>query len=459
MKKIKILAIITFALILYTACSDDFLDLQPLQEYGQVEVLSTFEGCENALIGAYSPFQYSSYYGRDAVCYPDVLANNAKKSEDKGSGRYITEYAFSFSQDNTIGLWSAAYRIIARVNNVLEALPGIKDADDYTDADVQRIEAEGRFLRALAHFDLVKFYAQSYVYISDASHPGVPIIVKTEVGEPFRNTVKEVFDFIIEEMTFAAAHLTNDSRPFFANRAAANALLSRMYLYKGDWANAESAANAALADVPDVYTATEWVNSWNILGDNEALFEINNNPFDTDVPGSGENFPALYSFDSYGDLVVTEDAYDIYDATDIRRNVLYTDINGEYRCTKFSGRNNVVDIDNFIVIRVSEVYLNRAEARYEQNNSAGALADLNIIRTNRGLSPLSAASVDDILLERRRELLLEGHMLFDFTRRGLDVDRGIDCYAEVKYIVFENNVKLALPIPDEETNANPNIKN
>lgn len=457
MKTVKILTIILSGLFIFTQCSEDFLDKQPPQDFAQVEILSTYSGCENALIGAYSPFQWTGSYGRDAAAFPEVLANNVKKSEYKGSGRYISQYAFLFSPENTINLWFSAYTSIARANNVLEALPEITDAGDYSQAEINKLEAEARFLRGFCHFDLVKYYAQSYLFTANASHLGVPIITKTEIGEPARNTVKEVYDFVIEDLNFAAENLDNSKAPFFANRAAAYALLSRVYLYKGDWANAEIAATAALADVPNVYTATDWVNSWDEFGADEALFEISNNPAsDSDVPGGGENYPSLYDYAGYGDLVLTEDVVNIFDPADIRGNIIISDPNGEYRCMKYTGYNGVVGIDNFIVIRVSEVYLNRAEARMEQNKGAEALADINMIRTNRGLTALAIVDIDDILLERRKELLLEGHMLFDFTRRGLDVDRGFDCYAEIDYVSYGSYL-LAFPIPDDEVNANPNL--
>lgn len=458
MKTIKIVAILFIALIILPQCSEDFLEKQPPQDYAQVEILSTYEGCENAMIGAYSPFQWTGSYGLDAAALPDVLSNNVKKSEYKGSGRYISQYEFFFSAENTINLWFAAYTSIARANNILEALPGITDAGDYTEAELNKLEAEARFIRGLCHFDLVKWYAQSYQFTAEASHLGVPIIKKTEIGEPSRNTVKEVYDFVIEELTYAAENLDNSKIPFFANKAAAYALLSRVYLYKEDWPNAEAAATSSLAEVSTVYTATEWVDSWDLFGDGEALFEISNNPAsDSDVPGGGENFPSLYDYAGYGDLVLTDDVVAIFDPADIRGNIIYADANGEYRCMKYPGYNGVVGVDNFIVIRVSEVYLNRAEARIEQTGKqAEALADINMIRTNRGLAALAIVDIDDILLERRRELLLEGHQLFDFTRRGMDVDRGADCYASVTYVPYGNYL-LAFPIPDNEVNANSNM--
>ena len=319
------------------------------------------------------------------------------------------------------------------------------------------LEAEARFIRGFCHFDLVKWYAQSYLFTAEASHLGVPIITKTEIGEPSRNTVKEVYDFVIEELTYAAENLDNSKIPFFANKAAAYALLSRVYLYKGDWSLAEAAATSALAEVSTVYTETEWVDSWDLFGAGEALFEISNNPAsDSDVPGGGENFPSLYDYAGYGDLVLTDDVVSIFDHKDIRGGIIYADPNGEYRCMKYPGYNGVVGVDNFIVIRVSEVYLNRAEARIEQTKGALALADINMIRSNRGLADLLTVDIDDILLERRRELLLEGHQLFDLTRRGLDVDRGADCYASVDYVPYGNYL-LAFPIPDNEVNANTNM--
>ena len=116
-------------------------------------------------------------------------------------------------------------------------------------------------------------------------------------------------------------------------------------------------------------------------------------------------------------------------------------------------------------IRTVEMYLIRAEARAELNDLAGAAADINTIRQNRitgytpiGAYPDKASAINDILLERYRELAFEGFRFYDLKRRNLDVQRAAsDVDSPLWQTLPAGNYRFVFPIPIDEMLANPNM--
>ena len=112
------------------------------------------------------------------------------------------------------------------------------------------------------------------------------------------------------------------------------------------------------------------------------------------------------------------------------------------------------------MIRLSEVYLNRAEAHARSGNDAGAQADLNLIRqralaTAPDVTLTGSDLLDEILIERRRELCYEGHRLFDITRHKQGVVR-VDNTGDTANYSYPGNYFI-FPIPQPEMDLNPNI--
>ena len=128
----------------------------------------------------------------------------------------------------------------------------------------------------------------------------------------------------------------------------------------------------------------------------------------------------------------------------------------EIECTKFFGKNGVVNLDNIPVIRISELYLNRAEANYELGSFSAALEDVNRIRTRSGLTALPAtttgsALLTEILNQRRIEFAFEGHRFFDLKRRGLDLKKLPRDIAFTDFVILSR-------IPTGQISLNPNLK-
>jgi hypothetical protein len=151
---------------------------------------------------------------------------------------------------------------------------------------------------------------------------------------------------------------------------------------------------------------------------------------------------------------VTQDLYNAYEADDVRKELYSV----EDETIRMVGKYPSADaVDNIRIIRYEEVVLNYAEA-LAQTNSPEALTYLNLIATNRGATPYTQATVDNVLLERRKELAMEGHRAFDLLRNG----RGIP-YVDPRQTFTKTGIPfgspaLAFPIPLNEISANPNIE-
>ena len=155
----------------------------------------------------------------------------------------------------------------------------------------------------------------------------------------------------------------------------------------------------------------------------------------------------------------------LYDDDDVRGSLFRTDennVSGSFWTTKYIGKGDgdalsTPDANNVIVIRLSEMYLNRAEALINGASIAGAtaLADLNIIRQNRGASALSSAGADIVFQERRKELAFEGHIWFDYARTNRALSRTKSDGSLVSIASDDN--RWALPIPKRELDVNENL--
>jgi len=125
---------------------------------------------------------------------------------------------------------------------------------------------------------------------------------------------------------------------------------------------------------------------------------------------------------------------------------------------KYPGKSGNLRMENIPVLRLSEMYLIRAEAISKGAVVPGVLPvhDYNMLRTHRGLTAVSSVSVQDLYDERRRELCFEGHQLFDLARTKRELVRN-DYSGSVNQNVPFPDYKWAAPIPLGETDANENI--
>jgi starch-binding outer membrane protein, SusD/RagB family len=455
-------------LLLFTACNDFLTQESKLNQTNEL-TLSTYKGLTSATIGAYSPLYLSSWYGRDFVVTADLKGGNAKISPIT-SGRFQTQYQWSDVSTSTIDLWASAFNLIARTNNVINALSEFSEKD-VSQADLDNLKGECLFLRALGYFDLVRFYAQPYSLGTE--NPGVPIVLMTEIGKPARNTVGEVYQQIVADLTEAEGLITKPVEhgdavdpKAWASADAVKALLARVYLYMENWQAAADYAteiiNSGNYQLYDVSTYTTWDlgGAWGTDAASEIIFEV----FGAEGNSSHGNWDVIsyiMSPDGYGDIGASRDVYDLYTDNDIRKQLFrnadqYPDA---LWSLKYPGKNGDLREDNIPVLRLGEMYLIRAEALLHGAtiSRANALKDYNSLRVPLGLDEVTTVSLTDIYDERRRELCFEGHELFDLARTKRPLAR-TDYDGSVNKDVPFPDYKWAMPIIQGELDANENCK-
>ena len=493
MKK-SIYLVLIVASVFAVSCKD-FLKEEPFLTQSNALALSDYNGLNKAVAGAYSPLADGVWYGADYVLTSEMRAENATipTNTDFQSGRYQQPFYMTYSADATVGIWGYGYYVISAVNNVLEEIE-TRGIDSYVDSsvseqDIYNLQAECLFLRALAHFDMARIYAYSPAKAAVVGFDDcIPIILKTDKTaqeQPARNTVAEVYAQIEKDLTDAeslmAASYTRKSiadAKAAASLPAIQALLSRVYLYDQKWQLAADYATKVIENSNyKLWTAAEYPSVWGqSTGGSEVIFEIYGkqaNSYDeywvgpshmTNPKGYADcaASAALVSLFEEGDVRGTTGVRD----TDDGKVMFCTDPDeasgGEFWTMKYMGKGDgdatsTPDVNNVIVLRLSEMYLNRAEALVNGASISGATAlnDLNTIRSNRGASALTSAGAAAVALERRLELNFEGHYWFDLGRNAagaityVDSRRGDNVDATSKF--------WALAIPKREYDVNVNL--
>ncbi len=469
----RIIAIVTFIATLGFVGCEDYLEEAPLLTQSTELSLSTYGGLNNAIAGAYAPLADVTWYGSFYVLNSEMRAGNATipSNTDFTSGRMRLPSDLSYSSTQTSGLWGLAYYVISAANNVIHNLEG-KDEGEITTQQLDNLKAEALFLRALSHFDIVRLYATSYSKDKDA--PGVPVILKTDETAqemPARNTVEEVYEQVIQDLLDAESLIDPDyardgvtDPKATATLPAIQALLSRVYLYSEQWQEAADYATKVIDEHNfSLWTEEEYPEVWGKeVADpgGEVIFEMYANRSNTyDAWWEGPSH--MTNPKGYADCAAHEDLTSMFDGDDIRGTLFRTDEEGASGgilwTTKYIGKGHgdavsTPDANNVIVLRLSEMYLNRAEALHNGASVSGASAldDINAIRANRGLTPAGSVGSEIIFNERRRELNFEGHIWFDYARTGRTLTR------DDKELAPDDN-RWALPIPQRELDVNENL--
>ncbi|MCU0353247.1 MAG: RagB/SusD family nutrient uptake outer membrane protein [Cytophagales bacterium] len=491
MKKYIKSLFLAMGLLGFVACNS-ILEVDPRQSIDSAVALEDENGIQASVIGLYNTLQSTRMYGRDLVAIPEALADNGRATNK--SGRLNPEY---LNQPNAHFLnWRLAYIAINQANLILEATQRVQ----LPEATRNSIEGQVQFLRALFYFDLMRCYA----YIPGASvqqqdRGGVPLVTAgvidfEQITLPARAPVDEVYTFIYRDLDEAITKLgatPNSRAPAFATRAAAQALYSRVALYRREWPLAirlatEAITNSAARVVSDT---AAYVAGWRRSVHPESVFEL---PYlIQENIGVNESLQTTYTTlrelgnrnvtAGFGDLVPTpalladlrsENDTLVRVSTGRRDSVVIRDVRqrlyelgttgrgtAEIECTKFLGKNGQPNLDNIPLIRISEAYLNRAEANFHAGNRAEALRDLNTIRTRCGLAARTDerlpgnALLTEILKQRRLEFAFEGHRFFDLKRQGLDLAKA----SPATNIPF-TDFRILAPIPPREIQANPNLR-
>lgn len=475
MKKLSLsIKVLAIASTMFFASCSNLLNVEPRQSIDSATALSTQEALEAAVSGVYDRLQALRMYGRDFIALPEALSDNGRATNK--SGRLQAEYQNQPNAHFTAGTWQLSYAAINQINLILDNAPKV----NMPAATRNSIEGQALFLRALIYHNLMRAYAYDPgAIVTQNSRGGVPLALTPILGSDqieklSRAPIDAVYAQIYKDLDDAIVKLAttpNSRAPFYATRAAAEALYSRVALHRRDYANVVRFADAALSrGVGTFVTNAQYVASWRAAIHPESIFELQY--VTAENLGVNEALQTTYTTllavgdrsrtGGFGDLVPTADLLNIMQAegNDVRRQLYELGTTGrgtaEIECTKFMGKGGQPNLDNIPVIRVSEVILNRAEAYAMQNNDALALADLNRIRNRAGLPSVTlsgAALLEEILKQRRIELAFEGDRWFTLKRLGRDIVKAPPVQT-VPFIDF----RILAPIPVREIQANPNLQ-
>lgn len=447
--KNKILLLL-FILVTITSCN---LDTVPADSINSGSLLNTSDGLINVTNGNYALFkdniEFGGFVDQNNMYLRQYFQMSDFASDDIVCGQ-VTEdplfYSFTLthspSQSNSRFFWYISYKIINSVNTVID----LTSDNQNTDAAMSQMIGENYFLRAFVNFNLLRFYAKPYSIEPDS--PGIILRkTSTEDSQKARSTVRESYEFIISDL-IKSIELMNSSRgPQYASKEAAWAFLSRVYLYMNDDPNtilyADKVINSGKFNLQTTtgfktYFANAVSSSETIMlvnfteSDNKGKFgSIASMIYSDGNSGWGEEFASSSLRDEMSDH--PEDVRWSYiqkldDGTGeaVLKNGIET-----YYIKKFSGQNGDPNLSSPVLFRLSEMYLNRAEAFAKSGNVSKALEDVDMIRTNRGLEgalydgtlPIGKTALDVVLKERRIELAFEGHRTLDVYRNKRNIDK------------------------------------
>lgn len=459
MKNINII----FIFFLITSCTESFLDLNPQQAVSDQEALTNINDFESSVTGIYNDLQSPDYYGRYFFVIPDVMADDVKQNSQANRAKDYAEHVANVADRDARAMWTLMYRAINAANAIINSEITVPES---VKSKQNHIIGEAKVLRGLIYFDLVRLFAQHYTFTSDAGHPGVPLVLVFDPqNKPARNTVKEVYDQVIADMSDGISLMNETSRTGNSNTLssiAAKALLSRVYQYKEDWNNAEKLATEVInSGKYSLESNASYPDLWLVDNRPEHIFSVSM----TEADNAGNNaLGNMYLARGYGDYLPSDDVIGLYLPGDARLNVFKIDplLSGDYAPYRMEKYADTRGWDDIKVMRLAEVYLIRAEARAAIGaNIQGAQSDLDLIR-KRGLPSATPTSASGealkmaIRTERRIELCFEGQRLWDLMRYKQDIER-IQCTANICSINYGSNT-VVLPIPQYELDANPNME-
>ncbi|MDB5230872.1 MAG: hypothetical protein JWN76_1677 [Chitinophagaceae bacterium] len=469
MKK-KIIYLSFAAALLLNGCKKSELDLFPYNQEETGQAFNTQSDVTLAVNGMYQGITASgSYYNGAWNIVPDLLADNLIINQaGRLSQKLYGEWRYTASA--TYPLFNGGYTIIRRANAILENIDKFPAGAFHDNA-----MGEALAVRALVHFDMSRVYSKTYANAS-ASDLTVPYVTVTDPSiKPSNETVKGLYDKVIADLTQAASLVGTTNGVYRFNKNSVNAILSRVYLYKADYANTITTATAALGASPNVADIATFPKIWTDETTTGVLFKIANTSLDN-INTQGTNYYQIVGGQIKSEYVVEYNFFQQFASNDVRKSsyIQTSPYNGvSYNhVIKYGGRpGGAAGVIDAKVIRAAEVLLNRAEAYYRSGLESSALADLQLLKRNRYTGYVNEvlagqALLNEILRQRRLELAFEGDRFFDLKRLGLPVVRdqthGEKADGSGTPYVFgtlaASDFRFQLPLPQAEITFNDNLK-
>ena len=433
------------------------LDLSPTDNIDQSKAFQTVDDLQKGLFSVYAANNISNrlYIG-------SILADEAKISnENRGQGQGTFKWQFSSGDGEQNANFQQYYNLIDQAHRILAVIDNVTANSSADELRKARIKAELVAMRGIAYYEMLTWFMPNGY---DASALGVPLVLESNLtGQPPRATVGEIVAQIESDLATGRAETGIPAQPDDVIRLSQSAIAAyqaRTALLKKDYTAAISYATESInLSGKTLASGSNFVSFWADGNEAESIWKYR-----------GNATPQLLWRDSNGDVFF--EPSDKLKAQfnrdkDIRFSTYFTTDESAADTaivSKYPGSALGPQINDLKLIRLSELYLIRAEAEAQNNQLSEAAADINQLRFNRisGYAAISyagkEAAVADILNERFKELCFEGFRFFDLKRNALGVDRlESDVQSTVWQSLPASSFRFALPIPQHEVFANKNI--
>lgn len=475
-----------FLLLSIFAC-DDYVDIEPKGKF----IPTTFEDYKLLLNKGYTLYgagyngsggfvgtaslmlmATDDYYVNDEQLY-SVSSGFSKRFKDMNARVYKYE-KHVYNPDQEDYDWAQLYWVISRCNIVLDGIKGIEHDNQ---EEYNQVKGEALVHRADAYLALVNLYAKHYNKSTASTDLGVPLLDKFDLFANLnRETVQTIYDFILTDLNEVVDNdLMVDNSDYTArpDKASAYAVLSRTYLYMGEYDKALSNANKALeisselnnysglpaSNLTSVYS---WVSS-NYEEDPEVLL------YKRGTQPQGYLYSPTYNLGTRA--ILSKELENLYEEGDLRMDLLCADA---YSIDGYKEMRAKYQLQVNYGPTVAEMMLIKAECLARDGQKDLAMDEINELRRNRfaedadtpdyyELSAVDKAdALEKVLNERRRELAFTGKRLFDIKRLNLDSETPsitLNRVSQGKTITIEPNDDMwVFPIPRNVIAKNPEIE-
>jgi hypothetical protein len=384
----------------------------------QLPASTIFSSAGNALAAVNGLYTFA-LKERSFITYQgDFLLGMAADEFVYGSNQYddFTNNNLQATNADVAATWKLFYQVIYQANGIIEKMPASPISDSLKAVYI----AEAKVFRAFCHLYLSSYFGD------------VPLITTTDVTVTStvpRMAKADVLDAIVADLQDAEAALpVGTVRNGRFNKWMATALLARVYLYQGNWSAAESKSTALISNTTGFTLLTDLSKVF-LRGSKEAIWQINTADNNYTYWASF-NVPVSTTTSTKSLNMVRPELYNAFEVGDKRKTAWLgsTTISGQffyydYKYRQLSTPASAAAVEDYMLLRLAEQYLIRAEARAQLENQTGAIDDINVIRTRAGLLPLVyGLAKSDVLLavekERKLELFGEG-----YGHRWIDLNR------------------------------------
>ena len=448
-----------------TSCSKDFTETQ-FHQGEQMAPLTSVEQLTSFVNGTYVKMRDVNYLGTYYRAYGEVRSDEMYNTEKTGRLLGVSTYTMKTTEQEAESTWKAIYRVIGNANIAINAADnltwgGSNDPEE-TANEIKRLKGQAYTIRALALFDLLRLYGQQYA----GGTLGVPIPLQYDPNaSSTRATVAQTEAQIESDLNRANAlfeaigdvvEQTSSSEKNYISPLALKAIASRYYLYKGDYAKVAELSEEIISSGKYAVAAKDDLQGTFSKPDaGNSVFELT---VGTTSSLSSDAYDYLVHYSpGYAQLAVSEQAVALYEANDVRRTFITSGVLGGQ--TKYFLNNKFYGLqgsNNIKVIRYEEVLLNAIEAHLNTDDTDGTgdktKGYYNTLRYERGLSDVSAVTLDDLKKERVRELVGEGQRYWDLLRWAAAIPQ----LNSAGNVVRSRNIGdklLAFPIPKSEVDS------